>query len=161
MPVPAGPEFIAVADLAYFATIDANKASEMVDDANALAVLAAPCLATPEDLTTTQINAVKAILRGAILRWNDSGSGALKSEQIGDYAHTFDTRQNRRGMFWPSEIQMLQSICSGSAGSGVAYSINIDPAATTVTHSDECSINFGATYCSCGAVLTAGLGYYP
>ena len=55
--------------------------------------------------------AVRAILRGAVIRWNDSGSGALQAQTAGPFGQTHDTRQERRGMFWPSEIVPLQSFC--------------------------------------------------
>jgi len=71
---------------------------------------------------------------------------------------TLDTRQQRRGMFWPSEIEQLQDLCKGSEVSG-AFSIDTVPT-FGVVHADICAINFGALYCSCGAVLTQGLPLY-
>ena len=87
---------------------------QMIEDAEALAVLTAPCLTGT--LTTLQSAAVRAVLRGAILRWNDSGSGALSAQAAGPFSQTLDTRQERRGMFWPSEIGQLQGICGSTAG---------------------------------------------
>lgn len=118
--------FLNVTDLAPFATIEATKATAMIDDAEAMAVLAAPCITAEGFAYTT---AVKAILRGAVLRWNDSGSGALQSQQAGPFGQTLDTRQERRGMFWPSEIAALRGLCATSSG-GV-YSVSLagpDPA---------------------------------
>jgi hypothetical protein len=136
------------ADLAPFASIDDVKAQAMIDDALALAARVAPCIL---DATFTYDGAAKAIIRGAILRWNDAGSGALQSETAGDYSYTRDTRQPRRGLFWPSEIEQLQDLCKGEQTSGA---FSIDTAGTTITiHADICAINFGATYCSCGADL--------
>jgi hypothetical protein len=92
-----------------------------------MAVLAAPCI-TAEGFANGA--AVKAILRGAVLRWNDAGSGALQAQTAGPFGQTLDTRQERRGMFWPSEIVQLQSLCAGAEG-GV-YSISLagpDPVA--------------------------------
>jgi hypothetical protein len=105
--------FLVVEDLAPFATIEAAKANAMIDDAEAMALLAAPCIAADGFAYTT---AVKAILRGAVLRWNDSGSGALQAQQAGPFGQTLDTRQERRGMFWPSEIVSLQSLCADAQG---------------------------------------------
>lgn len=106
-------EFLSVADLLPFEPdIDEGKAQQMIDDATALAVLAAPCI-DAADFTKTA--AVKAILRGAILRWNEAGTGALQAQQAGPFGQTLDTRQQRRGMFWPSEIVQLQSLCSGGS----------------------------------------------
>jgi len=141
--------FIIVDDLLAFAPdIDLVKAAGMVEDASALAVLAAPCLGVePTTLTAAQLGALKAILRGAILRWNEAGTGAFASQTAGPFGQTLDTRQPRRGMFWPSEIQQLRDVC-GSASSG-AFSIDTAPGGYGL-HADTCSINFGALYCSCG-----------
>lgn len=112
--------FLVVDDLTPFASIDATKAAAMIEDAEAMAVLAAPCI-TSEEFTSTA--AVKAILRGAIIRWNDAGSGALQQHAAGPFSQTMDTRQERRGMFWPSEIVQLQNLCSTNQGS--AYSVSL------------------------------------
>lgn len=112
--------YLNVTDLAPFATIDNAKADAMIEDAEAMALLAAPCIASVGFAYTT---AVKAILRGAVLRWNDAGSGALQAQQAGPFGQTLDTRQERRGMFWPSEIVALQSLCADSQG-GV-YSVSL------------------------------------
>jgi hypothetical protein len=112
--------FLTVDDLAPFATIEAVKANAMIDDAEAMAVLAAPCI-TADGFAYA--DAVKAILRGAVLRWNESGNGAVQSQTAGPFGQTLDTRQERRGMFWPSEIVSLQSLCASSQG-GV-YSVDL------------------------------------
>lgn len=105
--------FLDVSDLSPFAEIEPAKAEAMIEDAEAMALLAAPCIAADGFAFGA---AVKAILRGAVLRWNDSGSGALQSQQAGPFGQTLDTRQERRGMFWPSEIVALQSLCADSQG---------------------------------------------
>lgn len=146
-------------DLAPFADIDDVKASEMIADATYTAALVAPCLdpANVSNLTEIQVGAVRAILRGAILRWNESGTGAMTQQTAGPFSATTDTRQERRGMFWPSEIEQLQKICAGTAKGG-AFQIDT-VGSLSVVHSEICSINFGALYCSCGAVL-AGAPLY-
>ena len=111
--------FLSVDDLAPFATIEATKAEAMIEDAEAMAVLAAPCI-TGESFANPI--AVKAILRGAILRWNEAGTGALSTQQAGPYGMSLDTRQERRGMFWPSELTQLQGLCGTSAG---VYSVSL------------------------------------
>lgn len=112
--------FLAPEDLDPFATVDAAKADAMIEDAEAMAVLAAPCI-TAEGFAQTA--AVRAILRGAIIRWNDSGSGALTAQSAGPFGQTLDTRQERRGMFWPSEIVALQNLCSTNQGG--AYTLSL------------------------------------
>ena len=105
--------FLNASDLDPFATIDAAKADAMIEDAEAMALLAAPCIAAEGFAYGL---AVKAILRAAVLRWNDFGSGAAQTVQSGPFAQTLDTRQERRGMVWPSEIVSLQSLCADSQG---------------------------------------------
>lgn len=111
-----------VSDLTPFATIDPAKAGAMVVDAVALATMVAPCLAN-DSLTPLQAAAAKAILRGAVLRWNDSGSGAVSQQVAGPFQMSIDTKQARRTMFWPSEVIELQRICKGG-GDGGAFSID-------------------------------------
>jgi hypothetical protein len=115
-------------DLTPFAEIDEIKAQAMIDDALALAALVAPCIAD-EDFAYEA--AAKAILRGAILRWNDAGSGALASQVAGPFGQTMDTRQERRGMFWPSEIGQLQQLCIDGDPSGGAFEIDTMPSTAT------------------------------
>jgi hypothetical protein len=139
---------ITPADLAPFAEIPQAKAEAMIEDAMARAAVVAPCITSDQFEHTA---AAKAIIRGAILRWHESGSGALtsKSKTTGPFSdsESIDTRQARRGMFWPSEIDELKSLCS-TAGSGGAFSV--DTVGFTSAHAPTCSLNFGATYCSCG-----------
>jgi hypothetical protein len=141
-------------DLDPFADIPEVKALAMIEDALALAARVAPCIVDP---AFAHEAAARAILRGAILRWHEAGSGALQSEGIGAYNYTVDNRQVRRGMFWPSEIEQLQELCSTSGPSGV---FAVDTVGSDgLVHAETCSLNFGATYCSCGAVL-AGVPLY-
>lgn len=105
--------YLDASDLSPFAEIEAAKAEAMIEDAEAMALLAAPCIAADGFAYGT---AVKAILRGAVLRWNDSGSGALQAQTAGPFGQTLDTRQERRGMFWPSEIVALQGLCADAQG---------------------------------------------
>lgn len=144
-------------DLAPFAEIDDAKAALMIADALARAALIAPCI---NDDDFAYEAAAKAIIRGAILRWHDSGSGALtqESETTGPFAtsKTVDTRQGeRRSLFWPSEINDLERLCKAFTG---AYAVDTAPGAGDA-HSETCSLRFGADYCSCG-VDVAGYPIY-
>jgi hypothetical protein len=106
---------ITVDDLLPFSpSIDSAKAAAMIEDALALAARVAPCINDPD---FAYPEAAKAIIRGAILRWDEAGSGALQAQTAGPFGQTLDTRQQRRGMFWPSEINDLTSLCSSSASS--------------------------------------------
>ncbi len=138
---------VTVDDLTPFADIDPAKASAMIDDAVALAARVAPCILT-EDFE--HAGAAKAIIRGAILRWNEAGTGAMSQVTTGPFGATVDTRVARRGMFWPSEITDLQKLCQASGGGGA---FAVDTVSTSASHADTCSLNFGTDYCSCGAVL--------
>lgn len=118
--------FLDVSDLAPFAEIEMYKAEAMIEDAEAMAVLAAPCIEAAEFAATA---ALKAILRGAVLRWHDSGTGAFQSQQMGPFGVQYDTRHERRAMFRPEEIVALQNLCS--ANHGGVYSVSLagpDPA---------------------------------
>ena len=137
-------------DIAPFADIDADMLAAMIADVTAMAILVAPCLKDEADLTEEQKAAAKAVLRGAILRWHDSGAGAFQSQTAGPFTVQMDTRQQRRGAFWPSEIEQLQDICG--ANTGRAFTLDTAPGYTAGGHSPTCSINFSSTWgCSCGA----------
>ena len=99
-------------DLTPFAAIEAEKAQAMIDDAMALAARVAPCINSADFAYEA---AARAIIRGAILRWNETGTGAMQAQTAGPFGVTVDTRQQRRGMFWPSEIAELQALCGASA----------------------------------------------
>lgn len=109
---------IQTSDLEPFAAIPAGKAQALINDAEALAARVAPCLTTATDAAVRA--AAKAILRRAILRWNDIGSGALQSQTAGPFGVTLDTRQAGREGFWPSEEAALAALCADSAPTPVA-----------------------------------------
>lgn len=115
-------------DLTPFATIEVTKAQAMIDDALALAARVAPCIT---DSTFAYDAAAKAILRGAVLRWNDAGSGGVSQQSAGPFQVSMDTRQQRRGMFWPSEIEQLQDLCRDGDLRGQAFSIDTTPSTAT------------------------------
>jgi hypothetical protein len=136
-------------DLAPFAVISEDKAFAMIEDALAISARIAPCILEAE---FSYAAAAKAVLRGAILRWNEAGTGALSAESAGPFSGTIDTRQPRRNLFWPSEITQLQDMCKGDETSGA---FQIDTVSVVGSgHADICALNFGGLYCSCGAVLT-------
>lgn len=147
---------ITPADLAPFASIPEAKAVEMIADALAIAALDAPCILL-EDFEHAA--AAKAIIRGAILRWHDSGAGGVlqESRTDGPFTRSLTLDKRRDGIFTEAEIDMLKRLCSGEATG--AFDIDTVPSAAVV-HAEVCSINFGATYCSCGAVLTQGMALW-
>lgn len=102
-----------------------------IEDAEALAALAAPCLSEPTS-TNAQAAQVKAILRAALMRWKDGGTGARTSQtdQAGPWSRTFttDTREwnsTKRGViFTADELAELRSLC-GARSDGAAFSIDM------------------------------------
>lgn len=150
---------IAPEDIAPFADIEADMLAAMIADVTAMAVLVAPCLGDEAELDDAQKAAAKAVLRGAILRWNDSGTGAFQSQTAGPFTVQMDTRQQRRGAFWPSEITQLQDICNDGTTGG-AFAVDTAPGFAGVLHAPTCSIYFSGTWgCSCGADI-AGVPIY-
>lgn len=111
-------------DLAPFATIESDKADALVAAAVAMACISAPCLADPDTLTDIQLAAAKAVLLFAVLRWNESGSGALSQQTVGPFGVTYDTRSDRRPLFRPTDIGELQKICKGATTDGGAFSVD-------------------------------------
>ncbi|WP_187776347.1 hypothetical protein [Antrihabitans cavernicola] len=110
----------------FIEDIENAKALLMIEDALATASVAAPCIL--EDGFKYPA-AAKAIIRGAILRWAESGTGAKSqvSDTAGQFGHTetLDTRQVRRAMFYPTEITDLQKLCKSSRGK--AFTIDTMP----------------------------------
>lgn len=146
------PTLVTLDDLTPFASIDTAKANAMIEDAIAQALTVAPCL-TSTDLTYVQQIAVRGILRTAILRWDEAGTGAkvTRSQSSGGLftqSETLDTTQERRGVFWPSEIRALQAICKTKP-----RPYTIDMGGVTTPHTPWCARNFGANYCDCGVEL--------
>lgn len=148
---------ISHADLTVFAAdLEAAKAEAMIVDAMAMAKLVAPCIGDT-DLDEGKAAAAKAIIRGAILRWHEAGQGGRSQhvQTIGPFSEsqTFDTRQRRRSMFWPSEIEQLQDICKKPEDEGGGAWGYDTLGAAAVVHADDCSLMFGAQFCSCGAAI--------
>lgn len=150
--------FVKPSDLAPFASIDEAKAKAMIEDAEATAATVAPCIAEAafsED--ATRVAYVKSVIRAAVLRWHESGTGAFQTQTAGPFSVGMDTRQQRRGMFWPSEIEQLQDACKRFRGVGEAkaYSVDMLGPGRFGAHSDVCDLVFGGLRCSCGSNINA------
>jgi hypothetical protein len=141
-PIALVGRFITPQDLAPFADIEPVKAAAMIADAETMAVLVAPRLDTLE-ADSPHIASVRAVLRGAILRWHESGSGAITQTAVGQISQTIAPR---RSIFWPSEIEQLRSI-GDDTDTDKAFAV--DTAPSLWSHSPICSVYFGAA-CSCG-----------
>lgn len=144
--------YLVPSDLLPFATIDAAKAAAMIEDAEAMAALAAPCITEASFQIDVALSAaVKAVLRGAVLRWHEAGSGVVQQQTAGPFGQTVDTRMERRSMFWPSEIAQLRDLCSQFVGRTKGQkAFSITPTGSGSAHVPWCSLSLGAAYCSCG-----------
>lgn len=115
--------------LAFNDTLDADVVDILIRDGLAMARRVAPCIDEPE---FAFVDAAVAIIRGAVLRWAESGSGGISSQQqtAGPFGQTtsFDTRQTRRSLFFPSEVKELEALCSQSKRR--AFAIDTIPART-------------------------------
>ena len=150
------------ADLAPFAVIPEAKALAMIADARAMAFRVAPCLVGLNVALSEHGDAVKAILRRAILRWHDVGSGAVTQQTAGSFSQSVDTtRSSSKSLFWPSEVADLQAICrdiDGDTGPDRAvFTINTGRRSSAY-HSPICDLYFGGLDCSCGSSLNGFLG---
>ena len=132
-------------------------AETLVAGANARAPRVAPCLAEPESVSAR--SEAKLILVGAVQRWAEAGSGAVAQASAGPFQLSTDTRQRTGFNLWPSEIEVLQDLCSKDAGG--AFGVDTIPTSGSVFHDEACAVVFGASYCSCGAVLTGGGPLWP
>lgn len=114
-------------DLVPFADISPEKAEQLIADAEAMAKLVAPCLKDPEFLEDEDLaQAAKAILRGAILRRNEAGTGALTQAGAGGFQVTTDTRSSVRSFYWPSEIAQLRDLCAEFSGAREDQAFMVD-----------------------------------
>jgi hypothetical protein len=135
-------DVITVDDLTPFATIEADKAAAMIDDALAMARLSAPCI---DDADFPYLNAAKAIIRTAILRWNESGAAGRTqvNDSIGPFVHAESYQQPvRRALFSAPEIQQLQALCKSSQA-GRAFEVDSTPPGAGVIDPYEYSMWYG------------------
>lgn len=137
----------------------ADMIADMVAGVNAKAARVAPCLvATDPAPSADQVAEARLVLLGAVKRWAETGSGAFTQQTAGPFSASTDTRQRTGFNLWPSEITGLQAICSAGPVGREAFSIDTAPSFSG-SHSETCSLVFGATYCSCGADI-AGFPLY-
>lgn len=114
---------ITVDDIRVFnEDIPAEQAEILIRDGLALARKAAPCIDDPD---FKYGDAAAAIIRGAILRWAESGAGGITQRQTtaGPFSQSmsFDNRQTRRSLFFPSEITELQDLCRQNKSGAFAF----------------------------------------
>ena len=147
--------FITAEDLAPFAEIPQAKAEAMIADVVAKAARIAPCI---KDADFADVDAVKAILRGVILRWEANGpSGGRKQLSVGGGGFTqAETHEVFGGgaTFRPSEIEELQGLCASTKATSGAFSVDMAPDPYNA-HLPWCSLlmSNGTFPCSCGAYI--------
>lgn len=127
-PTPDPGPLLTPADLKEFATITYAKAQDMIDDALGVAFIYAPCVLA-DDFAPAKRKAAKAIIRGAILRWIEAGTGSVQTQSSMSYSQTLDTRQPRKVMFLPSELDALRRLCRSDDDTGGAFAIDLLPPA--------------------------------
>lgn len=117
-------------DLQKFdATLDQAQADDMIATAWARAGQAAPCLkdAGDDTLDAEDLEIVKDVLRSAILRWVERGSGAVVSRSAGEYGETLARIDDSGNLFRPGEIRDLKQVCGNLRKRGRASTISTLP----------------------------------
>lgn len=110
---------LTVDDLSPLTSLPADKLDVMIRDVEARAASVAPCLADPAALSYTDLAAVVATLRGAVLRWADRMSRDDRQMTAGPFTIGPVPGQQTReagALLWPSEIAQLQGVCAAIAG---------------------------------------------
>lgn len=110
---------LTVDDLSPLTSLPADKLDVMIRDVEARAVSVAPCLADPAVLSDTDLAAVVATLRGAVLRWADRVGRDDRQMTAGPFTIGPVPGQQTReatSLLWPSEVAQLQGVCSAIAG---------------------------------------------
>lgn len=113
-------------DLQKFdAALDEAQADDMIATAWARAGQAAPCLRDAHDdtLDAEDLEIVKDVLRSAILRWVERGSGAVVSRNAGEYGETLARIDDSGNLFRPGEIRDLKEVCGNVRKRGRASTI--------------------------------------
>lgn len=72
-------------------TAQTERVTELLVDATALAVLAAPCLASP-NFPEAKAAAARAIVAQAVMRAMRAGGGEVQTQSAGPFSVTLDTR---------------------------------------------------------------------
>ncbi|ATL64931.1 hypothetical protein CRH09_00460 [Nocardia terpenica] len=102
---------------------DPQAADIIIADAVAQADRIAECINRPGFAFQ---DAAKSIIRQAIIRRLEAGSGAIVQKTAGQYAVTVDNSGQRKALFWPSEISQLQKLCRDNTRRGF-HSIDTTP----------------------------------
>ncbi|MCF8606024.1 hypothetical protein L5I01_21975 [Gordonia sp. HY442] len=114
-------------------SLDQAQAEDMISTAWARAGQAAPCLRdNATELGAADLEIVKDVMRSAILRWAERGSGAVVQRTAGEYGETLARIDDSGNLFRPQEIRDLRSVCGNVRKRGRASTISTIPTPTTV-----------------------------
>lgn len=118
----------------------------------------APCLKVeapdPNPLDDpTNVEVVKSVLRAAVLRWDETGSGGVTSRRANEYQESLSEYSG--GLFRPDEIATLRALCTDYRSQKANTILTAPIGSLYVQHALWCSITFGGNFCDCGAELTA------
>lgn len=149
--------YLQPADVMPFTDVDTDRLAILIEDAEVFATMAAPPLADPLPLTDSQRAQVKTILRRAVIREADAGSGAKTQETAGPYSYTVDTRKSTDVSFLTEEEEDALRGVVGIVKSTQAFNTDVTSAGYSL-HLPWCDLMFGGLTCSCGVSLT---GSYP
>lgn len=103
--------------LAFLPNLDPAQAQELVTGALARAAVVAPCIVEDD---FTHAAAAKDIIRDAILRRAEAGTGAYSKKSVGAISVELDTRSALRALFQPGDVSELQALCTRYRGTSSA-----------------------------------------
>lgn len=152
--------------LAFNPDLDSEVVGILIRDGLAMARRVAPCI---DDEGFPYADAAVAIIRSAVLRWAESGSGGVASESNTagpfSFSQTFDNRVTRRSLFFPSELRELEALCATSRR-GKAFAFDTLPAHTSKCHGGNAHAcrylvgSLGTPCAQCGETLSDTWGPY-
>lgn len=163
---PVTPQQIMVFD----DEMEEGAAQEMIITVWARVLKVAPCLRVSQDEPSplddpVNLQIVKDVVRGAVLRWADRGSGALKFQSSGDFSQTL---ADVGALLRPNEIRELEEMCGEFTRQQRAATISTATYNNEIVHAPWCSVNFAAgalnpqpgapVFCNCGSILNNGAG---
>jgi hypothetical protein len=119
--------YLQPADFTALVETEADRLAILIEDAETFAVMAAPPLADPEALTEQQRAQARTILRRAVVRESDSGTGAKVQEAAGPYSYTVDTRTASRVSFLTDEEEDALRGVVGIVKSHQAFNTDVTP----------------------------------
>lgn len=90
---------------------------QLVRMALARARAVAPCLSRPDFPSEgLHFDNAAAIITSMVMRWAETGTGALSQVNEGSYGQTYNSNSGRIGHIFPTEIRALQDMCRDFSG---------------------------------------------